>query len=304
MDATDHDQRLKTLLKEFFAEFMQLFFPDWAGHFDFRRVEWLDQELFLDQPEGSLRRTDLVAKVPTTKPVQTWRGLAEQWIILIHVEIEGDDSVEPLRPRMYDYYRGLRGRHNLPVLPIGLYLRVGLNGIGWDVYEERFWDHLLVHFEYPYIGLPALDAVQYLQGTNWLGIALAALMKIKPDQRTWLAAQTAQRLARCPENPYRRFLLWECAEAYQSFDEAQKLAFNQLLETTEYKEAKEMVVTTYERGQRDLLERLLTNRFGKLTDKACEQLRTLPTKRILELSDAMLTATSLGELGLDETKDA
>jgi hypothetical protein len=27
----------------------------------------------------------------------------------------------------------------LPVLPIGLFLRVGLDGIGWDAYEEHFW---------------------------------------------------------------------------------------------------------------------------------------------------------------------
>ncbi len=49
----DHDQRFKSLLKAFFAEFFQVFFPEWADRFDFSRVEWLEQEVFTDPPRGS-----------------------------------------------------------------------------------------------------------------------------------------------------------------------------------------------------------------------------------------------------------
>ena len=59
---------------------------------------------------------------------------------------------------MFRSYANLRARHGLPVLPIGLYLRVGLQGIGVDVYEEHFWELRPVRFEYLYVGLPALDA--------------------------------------------------------------------------------------------------------------------------------------------------
>ena len=64
------------------------------------------------------------------------------------------------------------------MFPICLFLRVGLNGIGWDDYEERLWDRPLLHFEYAYIGLPALDALPYFRGENLLGLALTALMKL------------------------------------------------------------------------------------------------------------------------------
>jgi hypothetical protein len=40
----DHDQRFKSLLKAFFAEFFQVFFPAWADRFDFSGVDWLEQE--------------------------------------------------------------------------------------------------------------------------------------------------------------------------------------------------------------------------------------------------------------------
>ena len=49
----DHDQRFKSLLKAFFAEFFQVFFPAWADRFDFSRVDWLEQEVFTDPPRGS-----------------------------------------------------------------------------------------------------------------------------------------------------------------------------------------------------------------------------------------------------------
>jgi len=62
--AEDHDQRFKVLPQEFFAEFFQLFFPDWARRFDFARVTWLDKEVFTDPPQGERRYLDLVARMP------------------------------------------------------------------------------------------------------------------------------------------------------------------------------------------------------------------------------------------------
>ena len=148
----DHDQWFKLLLKAFFAEFFQVFFPAWADRFDFARVDWLEQEVFTDPPRGERRSLDLVARLPLRPGVPPPSSEAGEptdcWLTLIHVEIESQDTVAPLRPRMHSYYEQLRRRHGLPVLPIALYLRVGLDGIGWDVYEEKYWDHRLVSFAY------------------------------------------------------------------------------------------------------------------------------------------------------------
>ena len=70
---------------------------------------------------------------------------------------------------MFDYYIQLRRDTGLRVLPIALFLRVGLDGIGWDAYEEHFWEQRIVRFEYTYVGLPALDGEQYATGENLLG---------------------------------------------------------------------------------------------------------------------------------------
>ena len=127
---------------------------------------------------------------------------------------------------MFDAYVQLRRRHRLPVLPIGLYLRVGLDGIGIDVYEEKFWELRPIHFEYLYVGLPALDAVKYVEGANWLGVALAALMRIPKDRVAWLGAEALRRIQAAPLSDQQRFMLGECVQAYLPLDEVQQACSN------------------------------------------------------------------------------
>ena len=59
----DHDQRFKILLQTFFADFLRLFFAQWARRLDVDAVEWLDKEIFLDPPEGRRRVLDLVGRL-------------------------------------------------------------------------------------------------------------------------------------------------------------------------------------------------------------------------------------------------
>jgi hypothetical protein len=65
-----------------------------------------------------------------------------------------------------------------------------------------------------------------------------------------------------------------------------------------------MAMTTYEKGQlegqRLLLRRLLEKRFGPLSAKASGRLAAMTADRLLQLSDALLSAKSLKELGLVE----
>src|SRR5437016_3849364 len=153
----DHDQRFKTLLKEFLPEFFGLFFPDWAALFDFRHVEWLDKEVFADPPRGQRRFLDLVAKLRTRRATTSKAASSsksEAWVSLIHVEVESADRAAPLRERLFHYYTHLRAKHRLPVLPIAVYLRVGLQGLGIDAYVERFQDVEVIKFQYLYLGLP------------------------------------------------------------------------------------------------------------------------------------------------------
>jgi hypothetical protein len=205
---------------------------------------------------------------------------------------------------MFSYYEQLRRRHGLPVLPIALYLRVGLDGIGWDVYEEKYWDHRLVTFEYAYVGLPGLDGEQYVAGEQLLGVALTALMRVPPARRAEVYAEALRRLAEARENDYRRYLLFDCLEAYATLDELQTQELGVLLRTERYKGTQVMAITTFEKGiqqgQRTMLQKQLEARFGPLSPNARQRFERLSPERLEALALELLTAQSLQELDLED----
>lgn len=296
-----HDQRFKTLLREFFIQFLTLFFPKRAANLDLASLQWLDKELLPDPPEGEVLEVDLLVRVPRRPP--KGKPPSEELVSLVHVEVESRDAIKQFRRRMYDYYHPLSRRHGKPVLPIAVYLRVGLEGIGMDTYEEYYEELRLLKFEYPYVGLPALDAEQYVAGDNWLGVALAVLMKARRDRKAWVRGEALRRiLVECPENEYRKLLLCECVEAYTELDPKQQRAYEQLLKTEPYREVVPMMQTTFEKGivkgQRGTLRLQLERRFGPLPPAVQKRLEEWPAERLEELTIAVLDAPSLQALGL------
>jgi hypothetical protein len=303
-DAPDHDQRLKVLLKEFYEQFFLCFFPTWAARFDFRDITWLDKELFLAPPHGEKRQLDLVARLRVRPGAPPPCPGATDLLALVHIEVESRESVQVFRPRMFDYYVQLRRDTQLPVLPIGLLLRVGLGGIGWDAYEEHFWEQRLLRFEYAYVGLPKLDGEQYVSGEHLLGVALSALMRVPKERRAEVHLEALKRIALSGENDYRRFLLAECVEAYGDLDETQRQRLEALLTTQQYQEVRPLVITTYERGR--IAERLesvllqLDTKFGPLSPAVKQRVEALSPEQLRQLQVEILKAQSLKELHLED----
>jgi hypothetical protein len=44
--------------------------------------------------------------------------------------------------------------------------------------DHDTWDGLVLRFRYAYVGLPALDAEQFVSGEHLLGMALSTLMRV------------------------------------------------------------------------------------------------------------------------------
>jgi Domain of unknown function (DUF4351) len=227
---------------------------------------------------------------------------------LVHVELESRASALAFRPRMFEYYIQLRRDTGLAVLPVALFLRVGLDGIGWDAYEEHFWEQRVVRFEYAYVGLPALDGERYATGENLLGVALSALMRQPAGRRAELYAEGLKRIAASRENDFRRFLLAECLEAYAELAPAERERLEALLGTERYAEVRPLMITTYERGKNEgILQgerlstlRLLEAKFGPLGPEAKQRVEALSPADLHQLQIDLLKASSLKELRLED----
>jgi len=312
LEPDDHDQRFKSLLQEFLPEFVALFFPTWADRFEFSRTEWLEQEAFLDPPEGERRVLDLVAKVPTTVPVTEE---SDDYLLLIHIEIDSSESTTLLRKRMLQYYAFLRRSYGLGVFPIALFLRVGHGGIGRDVYEETLWGKSLIRYEYFSIGLPALDGNEYRTGSNLLGLALSALMKLPPEDRARILAEGLERIELSGENELRKYLLADCFDHYFPASDSEREEAHGLmaerfnkggtimngLELRELRGERRGELRGELRGKCQIVVKQLTKRFGPLPEAVLAQLNAFSSERLDEIALAFTEATSLAELGLGDS---
>lgn len=247
----DHDQRFKELLREFFPDFLGLFFADWAARFDLSAVEWLEKELLPDPPAGERHVLDLVARVRAVvaedgTPVPP----AEAWAVIVHVEIESPDRTTGLTRRLPRYYSHLRDRHGLKVLPLVVYLKVGLDGLGVDEVEDRLFDFVPNTFRYLYVGLPGLNAEEYVGGENWLGVALSALMRMPRERVMELGAEALVRISGAPGlTTQQRFLLGECVETYLDLPEADTQRFHDMIESRATGRVYPVNKTSYDRGK-------------------------------------------------------
>lgn len=301
----DHDQRLKLLVQALFSHLIRLVLPGWWDRFRFDAVEWLQQEVFLDPPQGETGAIDLAAKVKLNRPVPM--GRANHLETLVLVEIEARDRAATLREKIFDYRDVLRVRYGLPVLPVAVFLGVGLEGIGWDEYVEDYWEEQIERCRFAYVGLPRLDADAQVQGDNLFAVALTGLMAAPDDQRARIKADAMQKAATCGENDYVRTLMCECIDAYTQLHPPHLAEYLGLLATPKYKEAGMAMMTTREEGEKvgkvkgkiEVLEILLAERFGALAPSVQERLETRTREQLDELTRKLLTAQSLRELGLE-----
>ena len=177
-----------------------------------------------------------------------------------------------------------------------------------DVYEENLWELDAVRFRYLYVGLPALDALEYAQGDNWLGVALAALMKIPRDQIALLGAEAQRRIIESPLSEQKRYLLAECVQAYLPVDDAVQMEIDRPLTAEKYSGVKAMNKTWFEkgeekgmeRGRREQIREILEDRFGPLPKAVGDRLLRMPITELILLGKAVHRAQSLHELGLDK----
>ena len=200
----------------------------------------------------------MIAKLKVIKPFEKpLAGTGDQMIAAVHVEVESPETAAVLKPRMPYYYHFLRSTMGLPVLPIAIFLKVGFEGIGIDTIEEHFGDLTPIRFQYLYVGLPALDAIEYLETDNPLAWALSALMKIPPEKIMWLGEEAIKRIAGSKLNEQEKYLLGECVEKYLPLDDEKWRELDIKLKTTPDIGVGKMRMTmserSYENGQRSVL---------------------------------------------------
>ena len=301
-----HDALFKEVLRAFFREFMELFFPSVAARLDFDRVTFLDKETFTDLPLGDQREADLVVQVYTLD------GTPE--IILTHIEVEARRRTGfPLR--LFEYYMMLRLRHRLPTYPIVIYLSSGAGGLTAERHEELVFDEQVALFTYRAVGLPDLLADDYQESQNPIGPALSALMKPSRLGRVVQKYRSLRAMARSRLDDARKALLTNVIETYLPLKAEEQDELGRLIAMPEGKELREMISVYEQRGiekgiergieqgieqgKQEWLLRLLRGKFGVLPDEVTTRVEaTNDGEELDRLFDRAMDVSSLEEVGL------
>jgi hypothetical protein len=176
----DHDQLFKTLIREFFEDFMMLFLPEVGSEIDFRRVEFLEKEFFTDINRGRRKLLDLVAKVRTRS--------GDEEYILIHTEFESRKPDSQAFPkRMFKYFCQLFLRFGRPVIPIVVFT----DDRKWrtmvpDTFRLAFKDKEYLKYSYHAIKLKHYNWREFIDHHNPLAYALMSKMDYSRVERVRL----------------------------------------------------------------------------------------------------------------------
>ena len=120
--------------------------------------------------------------------------------------------------------------------------------------------------------------------------------------------KSLKRIAKSRENTKRQYLLAECLEAYIKLDDEQRQQFQRLMDAELYKEARPLMITTYERGKadgkqegkledrREMALLLLEEKFAPLSPEVQQRVLEMNADQLRQVIAKVLKTSSLDEL--------
>lgn len=226
----EEDRSFKELLEAFFGDLLSLMVPDLAAHLQAEGAEFIRDEFFADAPETKRRQVDLLAKVPTDR--------GEEELVLVHVEVEGQAG-SGMGRRMWQYAMLIRSRHELPLIPLVVYLRGGKPGAHEEIHSEVVLGHEMVRFHYFSFGLSGSSAEEHLARPEPLAWALSSLMRDKELTKARHRLEAMRRILRADLDVRREYLLGRCVRYYLKLDADERKEYEDMLAERNHEDVEE-----------------------------------------------------------------
>ena len=299
--------------------------PEIADRIDPKSLAFEPEEHYSGGPTRHARRADLITKA---QPMDDTEAKIHEEDVLLHAEIELQYRARTI-PRLLRYHRGLSLKYALLVHTIVLFLRGGPAGSQAMSFEERSLDRPVCRLNYHSLGLSRASASGFLARPEPLAWAFAALMQTARGQpRSKLGLECVARIAAETTLSRREHdLLLACVLTYAGFDDDDAQIFDKITTALEDEEVQTVKMSMTERwhkeglekgrelgleqgkelgleqgraeGIRDMVLRLLSQRFGALSSEARRRIAAITSADELgKLAESVYAADSLKDLGL------
>jgi len=308
----DHDRLFKELLETFFAEFMELFFPEAVRSIDLMRIKFLQQEVFTDVTAGEKRKVDILVET---------RLKDEPGLILVHVEPQAYVQ-KNFNERMFIYFSRLYEKYRRRILPVAVfsYDRVRDEPDSFKL-EFPFMD--ILDFRFYKLELKKLNWREYIQSDNPVAAALLCKMGFKPEEKVKVKLEFMRMLVRMKPDPARMELLAGFFETYLKLNREEEEQYDRELGKLDSKEVEViMQITTswHEKGRekgraegraegrekgrmegnieakREIISKYLDRRFGKKSTSLQQKIQQISSVKALDyILEELFAANTLHE---------
>ena len=213
-----HDEMFKLLLETFFADFIDLFFPQVSQLMEQDHLEFRPQEVITDVLDQEKHVVDILVET---------RLKGEEGLILIHVENQSQRLPDYNR-KMFKYFARLYEKYQQKILPIVVYahdaaveeedsFRIGFSFL--DVLEFRFLK----------VQLRKEPWRKYIQSANPVAAALMSKMNYSKEERVNVKIEFARMLANMRLDLARNTLLTAFFETYLKLNKTEEEEYRQRL---------------------------------------------------------------------------
>lgn len=305
----DRDRLFKELLKTFFLEFVDLFYPKVAIAIDPKSIRFLAEEIPedkqpLDQidPESPrITAPDDPLLSPSDVLVQVkMRGQDVcVWVHLVNCAEDHIPSNIRLDRRVFHIFAHLDAKYNRPIYPIVLLGAESTQPIETNSYRVDFIDRRVLDFNFVAIQLYRLNWRDFLQRRNPVAAALMPTMKVQPVDRPVVKAECLRLLTNLRLESQHVQVITPFIDSYLSLSPAEDQVLQTELERMGLLEREQItnLLTNSkqanlqqgaEREALTLVFRLLNRRIGSINDHLESQVRRLPVNKVEDLGEALL----------------
>ncbi len=281
----DHDALFKSLIGEFFLEFLQLFFPEMAAEIDPTSITEKEQELMTDLQEGRTKRIDLIRQVQLKE---------EPTLVLILVEPQSYNDKQ-FGERLFRYCTRLYDKYRLPIFPVAVLSNNSPKAAAPNSFKVEFRHFTAMTLNYLTIQLNRLDWQEYADKNNPIACAFMAKMPVAKGERPKLKLLALNKLTDLKLNPAQLRLVSGFIDTYLELNKQEQIQFEQELSKVEgkKKEAVMELTTSWKRegireGEINLLVKQLTRRLGALSLEEETEVRSLNVTQLENLGEAIL----------------
>ncbi|MEK3888283.1 transposase [Bacillus sp. FSL K6-3431] len=208
-----HDQLFKQLIHTYFAEFLEVFFPEVHDQVDFSLIKPLSEEMYTDLIDGESRKADIVIETKLK---------GHDTLIIIHVEPQSYGQKD-FNKRMYHYFSLLYNRYRKPILPIAIF-SYDENRYECNEFTISFPFFHVLSFQFLLLELRKMNWRDYIHSNNPVAAVLMSKMRYTEKEKVQLKLDFLRMLIKMELDPAKAELINGFFESYLSLNEREEQA--------------------------------------------------------------------------------